>query len=909
MDKYDHAKIEKKWQSAWLSMGIYEPDLSKSQNPFYNLMMFPYPSAEGLHVGNIYAFTGSDIYGRYMRMRGFDVFEPIGLDGFGIHSENYALKIGQHPMELAKKTEANFYRQLRQTGNAYYWSNKLETYKSNYYKWTQWIFIQMFKAGLAYRAKSSVNWCPSCLTVLADEQVINRKHETGDRKQETVDVCERCGTQVVRKELDQWFFRITDYAQRLLDGLDKIDWSEKVKVAQRNWLGKSEGVEIMFPCDIDKKYFVNLFTTRIDTIFGMTFMALAPQHPLVTEVIARTKGLLRQQISQYVAASVKKGEALGIGGMNTESESRAEAVKTGIFTGFYAKNPVSGRKIPIYIADYVLASYGTGAIMGVPAHDQRDWEFAKKYGIDIVEVVRSSDGLSQNAFTGEGMLINSGKYTGLSSKEAIQRLTKYIIKNRLGSQKTTWHLRDWVISRQRYWGPPIPIIYCRRCWEVKSQKLTRPRPSRDEVGKVKSIEGKDYAVIAGHKYAILSVPEEDLPVELPYIKNFKPTGTGVSPLSSDSDFVKVKCPQCGSEARRETDVSDTFLDSAWYFLRYPSVGMENKQSLRSSQNAVGLGKWKMENSPWSREVTRKWLPVDMYIGGAEHAVLHLLYSRFLTMVFKNLGLVEFEEPFTKFRAHGLLISGGAKMSKSKGNIVLPDAYIEKYGADTLRCYLMFCGRFTQGGDFRDSGIEGMHRFLNRVWRLVQKNFQFPISNFKLSSEAAFMMHKTIRKVTEDIESLDYNTAIAAIMEWVNFLEEKEVVTGKEIEVLLLLLAPFASHMTEELWQIVHSSEFTVHGNDQKNTVDRQLKAKRTVNWSIHKQPWPKYDPKLAEAQEIVLVVEVNGRVRDKITVTRGIGREEAQKLALASEKVTKYLQKGKPKKVIFVPDRLINFVV
>ena len=922
--EFNHKEIESRWQKRWEEERIFEPNLDKSKKPFYNLMMFPYPSAEGLHVGNMYAFCGSDVFGRYMRMKGFDVFEPIGLDGFGIHSENYALKINKHPMEVAKRTEANFYRQLRATGNAYSWSNKLETYKSNYYKWTQWIFIQLFKAGLAYRSKSAVNWCPHCLTVLADEQVIRKsdKSEIRNSKSE-IWVCERCGTKVEKRELEQWFFRITAYAQRLLDGLERIDWSEKVKIAQRSWLGKSEGAEILFPCDIEKNSFISVFTTRVDTIFGVSFLALAPEYPLVSKILARTKGLTRQQIHRYVSDSLKKSEEERVGQFQKKEGKIGHAVKTGVDTHFHATNPVNGKKVPVYIADYVLGSYGAGAVMGVPAHDQRDWDFAKSYGLEIVQVIRPKAAskeysrkdinISQKAYKDYGVLVNSGKFTGLTSEDGIRSISKYIEMHHLGSPAATWHLRDWIISRQRYWGPPIPMIFCKSCQKDRKSWFTTDEAKNLGMGisNLKfpiSNENSKFKIQNSAQWAAgwFPVPEEDLPVELPFIKNFKPTGTGLSPLAQDSSFVKVNCPNCGRDARRETDVSDTFLDSAWYFFRYTSA--------------------EDDTCPWRPERVRKWLPVDMYIGGAEHSVLHLLYSRFLTMAFKDLGLIShFEEPFTKFRAHGLLICKGAKMSKSKGNIVIPDDYIEKYGSDTLRCYLMFCGRYQQGGDFRDSGIEGMSRFLRRIWRLVGNwasgqlgiISKGPEPNSQIAKEpnSLYLMHKTIKKVTEDIESLDYNTAISVLMEWMNALEARTVhsksqktvnsepITRVEVETLLLLLAPFAPHITEELWQ-------RVRVNSKSKIVNR--KEATTINnsqFSIHVQKWPKYDHELATAQRIVLVVEVNGKVRDKINVARGITEAEAKKLALSSFKATKYLDQKKIKKVIFVPDRLINFVI
>lgn len=886
--EFKPGEIEPKWQKIWLESKIYQPSFDEAKNPFYNLMMFPYPSAEGLHVGNMYAFTGSDIYGRFKRMQQKSVFEPIGLDGFGIHSENYAMKIGEHPKELSKKTESNFYRQLRLTGNGYAWENKVETYDPDYYKWTQWIFVKLFKAGLAYRGQGEVNWCPSCLTVLADEQVVKKS-----KIEEEVNVCERCGTEVIKKKLTQWYFKITDYAQRLLEDLDKIDWSEKVTTAQRNWIGKSEGAEIVFDIDIDKTYSVRIFTTRADTIFGVTFLALAVDHGLVTTILEHAKGDVQQAIRKFLSVSKNKADKTG-----------ATEEKNGIFTGFYATNPLSGEKIPVYIADYVLTGYGTGAVMGVPAHDQRDWEFAKKYGIEIKQVIKGkSDNISREAFTSYGELVNSGNYSGLKSKQAIGKLTNDLKKMGKGDKSVNWHLRDWIISRQRYWGPPIPMIFCEKCasqgenWFTNSSalvlgnSLSRGQRSLDTIHKAGLAPNSEAAPSRATSKRTETtwdsagwypVPEEDLPVKLPYVEKFMPTGSGVSPLAQDENFVNVKCPQCGSGAKRETDVSDTFLDSAWYFLRYPSK--------------------KITDKPWDSEITQKWLPVNMYIGGAEHSVLHLLYSRFLTKVFYDLKLIDFNEPFTKFRAHGLLIKDGAKMSKSKGNVVNPDDYIVKFGADTLRTYLMFCGRFSEGGDFRDEGIEGMHKFLKRVWRLVIEMTSDERLTTNLKKESDFMMHKTIKKVTEDIENLSYNTAIAALMEWMNYLEgkvakasevsnESKVVSRQELEVLIKLLAPFAPHMTEELWQVNFSSA--------KNESDFN---------SIHTESWPEFDPELAKADNVIIIVQVNGKVREKLEVQRGISESEAVDLARKSNNVSKYINESAISKVIFVKDRLINFV-
>jgi len=818
--KYDFKKIEKKWQKLWCKTGLYEPDLNKAKNPFYNLMMFPYPSAEGLHVGNMYAFTGSDIYGRYKRMQGYDVFEPIGLDGFGIHSENYALKIGKHPADQAKISEKNFYRQLKEIGNGFAWREKLETYDPRYYRWTQWLFIQMFKHGLAYRKKQAVNWCPSCKTVLADEQVIAGK-------------CERCGKEVVKKELEQWFFRITKYAEKLLDNLDNlpnrqagIDWSERVKIAQRNWIGKSEGALLKFPIS-NSRFSINIFTTRPDTLFGVTYMVLAAEHELIEALVDKIENI--QEVKKYVEKIKNLAEA--------ERIAKGKE-KTGVeLKGIKAVNPATGKEIPVWIADYVLTGYGTSAIMAVPAHDQRDFDFAKKYNLPIKMVIcpnypEPKCPVLDKAYEAEGHLVDSGKFTGMTVEEAKKAITKFVG----GELRVQYRLRDWLISRQRYWGPPIPMIYCPAC--------AKATPGKENSGWVPA-------------------PEKDLPIELPKIKDFRPTGTGKSPLASAKSFYETKCPNCGGQAKRETDVSDTFFDSVWYYLRYPSLG---------SRTA--------DKAPWDKEITKKWLPVNMYIGGAEHAVLHLLYSRFIAMALHDMGFVDFEEPFTVFRAHGLLISEGAKMSKSKGNIVNPDEYIKNFGADTLRMYLMFLAPFEMGGDFRDQAIMGVARFLERVWRFCSKKQK--VASKMANSKNLAVLHQTIKKITEDIEKLHYNTAISALMILLNVLEKGA--NDEDKKTFLKLLAPFAPHISEELW----------HQMGGKN--------------SIHKENWPEYDSKLIKEENFELLIQINGKLRNKVVVRRGVGQAEVEKLVLAQEKVKKWIGTNKVQKIIFVPDRLINII-
>lgn len=869
---YNPKAVEEKWQRLWQEKKVFSPNLDRAKNPFYNLMMFPYPSAEGLHVGNMYAFTGADVYGRFKRMQGYDIFEPIGLDGFGIHSENYALKVGRHPMEQARISESNFYRQLRSTGNGYDWTRTVQTYEPGYYKWTQWIFVQMFKKGLAYRKKAKVNWCPSCKTVLADEQVVNG-------------VCERCSSLVQKKELEQWFFKITAYADRLLENLDKLNWTEKVKIAQRQWIGRSEGAIITFPI-LGGGPEIEVYTVFPETIYGVTYMVLAPEHPMVERVSMQE---YKNKVRRYVEQAKAK----------TEQERIAEGKeKTGVFTGSYCINPVNGVKVPIWVADYVLAEYGTGAVMGVPGSDHRDFAFAKKYNLPVIRVIAKVKGDSSKVKSDEdvleeGYVVNSEQFSGLATPHpAKEKIKDYLEEKDWGRRVIQYHLRDWLISRQRYWGPPIPMIYCKAC------------------GK----EGKS---------GWFPVSEDQLPVELPHIEDHKPLGTGTSPLATHEEFYQVPCPECKAPARRETDVSDTFLDSSWYFLRYLATDLDN-MPFASRVFARKMARSMLESR-------LRWLPVHMYIGGAEHSVLHLLYARFVAMALKDMGYLSFEEPFTRFYAHGLLIRERAKMSKSRGNVIIPDEYIQKYGADTLRLYLMFLGPFDQGGEFYDTGIEGMHRFVKRVWKLVSSHIAGPASLFppasvrpslaSLPTDSALsgsltpaspasgsprqgqdrlrFMHKTIKKVTQDLENLRYNTAIAVLMEWYNFLSEKlttrkSQLTSEEAEVFLKLLAPFAPHMTEELWQKISAGP--------ASGLPRFS--------SIHTQTWPSYDPKYLEEEEVTIVVQVNGRVRDTIKVNPAlVEQKDIEQKAKESEKMKRYLSGRRVVKVVYIEGKVINFVM
>ncbi len=833
---YNPSAIELKWQSKWEEESVYQPDLNNAKSPFYNLMMFPYPSAEGLHIGSIFTFGGVDVYARFKRMRGYDVFEPIGLDGFGIHSENHALKTGTHPFDHAKRTEENFYRQLHSTGIGFAWKNKLETYNPDYYKWTQWLFIELFKAGLAYKKKSPVNFCPSCKTVLADEQVIDGK-------------CERCGTIVEKRDLEQWFFKITDYAERLLNNIEGLNWTDKIRIAQRNWIGKKTGINITYEVEgIDKT--ITIFTTRPDTNFGATFIALAPESPLAMELTTPEN---KKVVEAYIEASVKKSEI----------ERAAEGKeKTGVFTGSYAINQLTGYRMPIWISDFVLVGFGTGALVGVPGHDKRDFEFASKFGLEIKRVVVGKDGDKspitklEQVQEDDGTMVNSDFLNGMDIHKATEKIMDYMEEKGYGKRVSNYHLRDWLISRQRYWGPPIPMIFCEAC-----ERSGKSWFDTDEGKKV-----QNPGEMAGW------YPAPDLPVKLPYVEDYKPMGTGKAPLANYPDFYETTCPGCGGKAVRETDVSDTFLDSAWYFLRY----------LATDSNEAPFPSNKFEDPKLhGRE---RFLPVTMYIGGAEHSVLHLLYARFVTMVLKDLGYIDFEEPFSRFYAHGLIIKDGAKMSKSKGNVINPDEYIKKYGADAVRCYLLFLGPFNQGGDFRDTGMEGMFKFIKRVWALftIQET-----TGAEPSDTAKSMMNETVKGVTEDLEELRYNTAIAKLMIWYNFLVKQEQISHKEAETYLQLMAPLAPHMTEELWSML-GKKFSIHNSD-----------------------WPTFDEKQIVHEKINLAVQVNGKLRGVLVLDQSASKDEksVRELAEKDPSIAKFLEGKTIRKVIYVVGKILNFVV
>jgi len=803
MSKFEHQELEQKWQKRWDESGIYRVNLDTAPHPFYNLMMFPYPSAEGLHVGNVFAFVGSDIQGRFRLMNGLDVFEPIGFDAFGIHSENFALKTASHPARLVPNNIRHFREnQLKRIGNMYDWTHEVDTTNPNYYKWTQWIFIQLYKAGLAYRTTAPVNWCPSCKTVLADEQVISGE-------------CERCSSAVTKKDMAQWFFKITDFAQKLLDNLDVIDWSERTKVAQRNWIGRSEGAQVVFRLEGHDETF-EIFTTRPDTLFGVTYMVFAPEHPLLDKIVTDEQRPAFEEYRRRVASM-------------TEIERQAkELEKTGVFTGAFAVNPVNGERAPIWVSDYVLMGYGTGAIMAVPAHDQRDFEFATTFGLKIRTVI-SPDGeihpLSE-AYTGEGVMVNSGQFDGTPSLDGARKVTEWLAEKNIARFKVNYRLRDWCISRQRYWGPPIPVLYCEKCGP-------------------------------------LPVPDQDLPVILPEIEDYRPDGSGDAPLKRVPEFFHTTCPQCGGPATRETDVSDNFLCSAWYFYRYPSTDFDDRA--------------------FDPDRTRKWLPVDLYVGGHEHAVMHLLYSRFLCMALHQIGLIDFEEPFNRFVAHGLITKDGGKMSKSKGNVVNPDDFIGEYGADAFRVYLMFMGDYLEGGDFRDEGVPAMRGFLDRAW--TQFDPEGLEEGEPTDRETLYWLHHTIQAVTADIGRFSYNTALARLMELLNHVQRAGVKNRVVAEAFVRLLAPFAPYVSEELWERLGHGE------------------------SVFKEDWPTYNRAYTVRRVIEFVVQINGKVRAKIEVEADLPQDAVEKACLEHERVVAYTEGKKIVKKIFVPGKLLNLVV
>ncbi len=812
-DKYNPQEIEAKWQQRWEETQLYHVS-DDVKRPYFFLTMFPYPSGD-LHIGHWYAMSPADAKARYMRMQGYDVMFPIGFDAFGLPAENAAIKHGIHPFQWTLKNIERMRRQLRSMGASFDWQREVVTCLPEYYKWTQWFFLQFYKHGLAYRMRSAVDWCPQCNTTLAREQVWGE-----DRH------CERCGTPVIKKDLEQWYFRITKYAEELLQH-DGINWPERVITMQRNWIGRSEGAELNFKSEQGDDIIV--FTTRPDTVYGATFMVLAPEHPLVAKLTTPEQ---RAAVEEYVANASRQTEI---------SRLAAEKEKTGVPTGAYAINPATGARIPIWIADYVLMGYGTGAIMAVPAHDERDFSFARKYGLPVPVVIRPPEWNGeelQAAYTGEGPMVNSGPFDGMPQKEGIKAVTAFLAEKGLGKPAVSYRLRDWLISRQRYWGAPIPIVYCPNCGTVP-------------------------------------VPEEDLPVLLPEDAEFLPTGE--SPLKYHEGFRRTTCPQCGGPAERETDTMDTFICSSWYQMRYTSPHYDQ--------------------GPIDPKAAKVWLPVDQYTGGIEHACMHLLYTRFFTKACRDIGLLDHGEPMLNLFNQGMILGeDNEKMSKSRGNVVNPDDYVGALGADTVRAYLMFIGPWELGGAWNSRSIDGVSRFLNRVWSLVvedRPSLQPSPSEGEGAKVAELrrFTHKTIRTCTDHMENFRFNVYLAALMEYTNNLarlRETPVVQteawDEAMRTLTLLLAPITPHLAEELW------------------------ARLGQPYSVHQQRWPQWSEELAADEVVTLVVQVLGKVRARLQVPADIDAEQAKAMALANENVQKHLDGRTVKDVIYVPGRLVNIV-
>ena len=796
---YDFKTNDKKWENYWKEKDIYKFD-KEADEKIYQLEMFSYPSGAALHMGHWYNYSVPDAWARFKRMTGHNVFNPMGFDAFGLPAENYAIKTGIHPKDSTEKNIETMIGQINAIGGIFHWDNDVITCRPEYYKWTQWMFLQLFKNGLAYKKEAPVNFCPSCNTVLANEQVIQGE-------------CERCGSTVLRKNLSQWFFKITDYAEELLSGLDTIDWPEKTKSLQRNWIGKSEGAEVVFKIKDSYQSF-EVFTTRVDTLYGCTYCVLAPENPLVDLITTKDH---QEEVDKYKLETAKISE---IDRTSTVKE------KTGVFTGAYAINPINGKEVPIWISDYVLATYGTGAVMAVPAHDERDFEFANKFNLDIIPILMC-DNLP---YTGEGEYINSEDLDGITDrKEAMDKIVSKLEELNQGKKTTTYKLRDWLVSRQRYWGAPIPIIYCEEC-------------------------------------GMVPVPEKDLPVELPYNVEFTPDGE--SPLAKCEEFINCTCPKCGGKAKRECDTLDTFVCSSWYYLRYPDPFNKEK--------------------PFDKKIINKMLPVDIYIGGVEHACMHLLYARFFTKALRDMGYLDFDEPFKKLIHQGTILDPqGQKMSKSKGNTVSPDEYLDTYGSDVLRAYLMFAFNYEDGGPWSDDGIKAIDKFLGRVYRLVEEYDGNDTT--KRYEDVDYVLNRTIKNIRQDIEKFQMNTSIARIMEYVNILTKKSSeglsIPKYYLEQLCIILAPFTPHITEEMWEML--------GNTP----------------SVHNKRYPECDESKLVISTYEMVIQVNGKVRAKQQLSTNTPKEDMEKAALENENVQKFINGKKIINVVVIPNKLVNIVI
>ena len=803
---YDHKAIEAQWQKRWETEGVFHAEEDSSRPKFYNVAMYPYPSGE-LHVGHIRNYTYIDLITRYKKMRGFNVLSPMGWDSFGLPAENRAIETGINPRISVEDQIKSMKTHFRQLGAGFDWSRELASHEPSFYRWDQWLFLELWERGLAYKAEAPVNWCPKDQTVLANEQVVDGE-------------CERCGTRVVKRNLAQWFFKITDYADRLLDDIEDLeDWPDRVRTMQRNWIGRSEGAT--FAIEVDGGGSFEVFTTRPDTIFGMTFCVLAPEHPLVESLIAG--GENEAEARDYIEAAARASEI----------ERLAEGEKTGVFTGAHAINPANESRVPVYIADYVLMGYGTGAIMGVPGQDQRDWDFATKYGIEIIRTVQPPEDWEGEAYHGDGETINSGFLDGLDMSAAKEEIVRWLEDKGIGRADIQYRLRDWLISRQRYWGCPIPMVNCDNC-------------------------------------GLVPIPLDDLPVLLPEVEDFMPKGR--SPLATVEEFVNTTCPQCDGPAHRETDTMDTFVDSSWYFFRYADA--HNDERIFDPKRAA------------------YWMPLDQYIGGVEHAVLHLLYARFITKFLFDIGLSPVEEPFQRMFTQGMLVKDGAKMSKSKGNVVPPDEYYESQGADAIRLFELFVGPPTDDAVWNDAGVLGTRRFLDRVWKIATDDHEFAEREADdTDHELLGLAHRTVRKVSEDIDRFHFNTAVPALMVLSNEFAEYLSATPRKqtyhevLRLLLLLMSPMTPHLAHELWE------------------------QKGYGSMLATEAWPEWDPELAREEKVTLVIQVNGRVRDRFEVSAEITADQATEFALGSEKVKPWLEGQEVSRVISRPPNLVNIVV
>ncbi len=803
MSGYPFADIEKKWQAYWEKNKTFrvteDPSVPRNKRKFV-LDMFPYPSGAGLHVGHPEGYTATDMYCRYLRMKGFHVLHPMGFDSFGLPAENYAIKTGTHPRVSTEKNITHFTGQIKSLGYSYDWDRCLSTHLPEYYKWTQWIFLKMWEKGLAYEAEVPINWCPSCLTGLANEEVAEGK-------------CDRCGTPVTRRNLRQWILKITAYAERLLDDLEKLNWSDSLKQMQRNWIGRSEGANVVFALDKGAGS-IEVFTTRPDTLFGATYMVLAPEHPLVGKITAPER---KKAVDAYIAQASMKSDM---------ERTELAKDKTGVFTGAYAVNPVNGKKIPVWISDYILISYGTGAIMAVPGHDERDFEFAKKYGLPVIQVV-SKDGTAyelSSAEPADGVAVNSGEFNGLATAEFKKRITELLEKKGIGKRAVNYKLRDWIFSRQRYWGEPIPLIHC-------------------------------------PKDGIVPVPYAELPLKLPEVKSYKPTGTGESPLAGIADWVNVKCPKCGGPAKRETNTMPQWAGSCWYYMRF-----------LDPRNGAAFA---------ARDTIDYWMPVDLYVGGAEHAVLHLLYARFWHKFLFDIGEVNTDEPFMRLVNQGMILGeGGVKMSKSLGNVVNPDDFIRETGADTVRVYYMFMGPLEVSKPWSTKGMAGVKRFLDRIWRMAE----LPVTEEDPPEALKRLLHKTIKKVSRDTDGLEFNTAIAQMMIFINETSGLEKLPRALWEPFVLMLSPYAPHLAEELWEKLGHAR------------------------SISAEKWPEWIEELTAEDLAEVVFQINGKIRAKENLPAGLSKAELEEKALAHPRIKELLDGKDVKKVITVPGKLVNIV-